>query len=100
MSTLVRGGTVVGPGGAFVADVLLEGGVIAAIGRGLDGDGHAEVLDASGCYVIPGAIDAHVHVSMPSGPVVTVDDYRSATAAAAAGGTTTIVDVAIQPACG
>jgi dihydropyrimidinase len=91
---LIAGGLVVGPAGALRADVLIEDREILAVGGGL---GPAdEVIDARGCYVLPGAVDTHVHVSMPSGAVVTVDDYLSATAAAVAGGTTTIVDFAIQ----
>lgn len=91
---LIAGGRVIGPSGTFTADVMVEGDKIAAVGSAL---GPAdEVIDAGECYVMPGAVDTHVHVSMPSGSTVTVDDYESASAAAVAGGTTTIVDFAIQ----
>ena len=58
--SLVRGGSVVLPGGVRRADVLVEGGRVAAVGEGLPADG-AEVVDASGMTVGPGFIDVHVH---------------------------------------
>ena len=52
-----RGGR---PGASVAADVLIEDGPIAAVGE-VDRDG-ATVVDASGCLVLPGAIDVHTHV--------------------------------------
>lgn len=46
-----------------VLDVLVEDGVIAAIGKNLTGD---TVIDLSGCTLMPGMIDAHVHVASSS----------------------------------
>ena len=59
---LLRGGTVVdGTGGArFVADVLVEGDRVAAVGAALDCRG-AEVIDVTGRIVAPGFIDVHTH---------------------------------------
>ncbi|MEO6398951.1 MAG: N-acetylglucosamine-6-phosphate deacetylase [Tepidiformaceae bacterium] len=57
---LVRGGDAVLPGGVQRADVLIEGGRVAAVGAGLSTDG-AGVIDASGMTVGPGFIDVHVH---------------------------------------
>ena len=59
MSILIRNGTVVTADLTYKADVLVENGKIAQIGPGLTGD---EVLDASGCYVMPGGIDPHTHL--------------------------------------
>ena len=57
---LIRGGTVVTPGRRpVVADVLLAGGRIAAVGT--DAAADAEVLEASGLFVLPGFIDIHSH---------------------------------------
>ncbi|MCY1138398.1 dihydropyrimidinase [Actinoplanes sp. Pm04-4] len=96
MSTLIRGGTVVGPTGPYPADVLVDGEKIAAIfapGQAPEGP---EVIDATGKYVIPGAIDAHTHMQMPFGGTEASDTFDTGTRAAAIGGTTTIIDFAIQ----
>jgi hypothetical protein len=50
------------------------------------------VLDATGCYVMPGGIDPHVHLEMPFMGTYSTDDFESGTRAAAAGGTTMVVD--------
>ena len=62
MTTVIKGGTVVTADLTYKADVLIEGGVITAIGQGLKGD---KELDATGCYVMPGGIDPHTHLEMP-----------------------------------
>src|SRR6185503_4357827 len=95
MKKLVRGGTVVTATDTFLADVVVEGEKIAGIGAQGE-DGFDEVIDASGCYVLPGLIDNHTHLSMPFGGTVTADDWDTGTAAAAAGGTTCLVDFALQ----
>jgi len=94
MRKLVQGGTVVNAGQSSIADVLVDGEEIVAVGS--VGDVDAEVIDASGCYVLPGLIDNHTHMAMPFGGTVSIDDYDTGTRAAAAGGTTCIVDFVIQ----
>jgi len=94
MRKLVRGGTVVTAGDSSQADVLIDGEEIVAVGS--LGEVDAEVIDAAGCYVLPGLIDNHTHLSMPFGGTVSIDDYDTGTRAAAAGGTTCIVDFVIQ----
>jgi dihydropyrimidinase len=91
---LIRGGTVVNASSSSVADVLVDGEEIAAVGSvgGVD----AEVIDAAGCYVLPGLIDNHTHMAMPFGGTRSIDDYDTGTRAAAAGGTTCLVDFVIQ----
>ncbi len=59
-------------------------------------DSSAEIIDASGKYVLPGAIDGHTHLQMPFGGTVSSDSYEAGTRAAACGGTTTVFDFAIQ----
>ncbi len=97
MSKLIRGGTVIGPTGPYRADVLVDGETIAAIfAPGLGPAEGPEIIDATGKYVIPGAIDAHTHMQMPFGGTQASDTFDTGTKAAAIGGTTTIIDFAIQ----
>ena len=51
----------------------------------------AKIVDAHGLYVLPGAIDAHVHSRDPGFPEK--EDFSSLTAAAAVGGVTTVIDM-------
>jgi dihydropyrimidinase len=96
---VVKNGLVVTAEQAAVADVAVEGERIVAIGRDLRGEVE---LDATGRYVIPGAVDGHVHFDDPTFPpyaLPTADSFATGTRAAAFGGTTTVVDFA-QPAVG
>ncbi|WP_300787907.1 amidohydrolase family protein [uncultured Desulfovibrio sp.] len=60
MKTVLQGGVVVRPDGVFAADISFENGRILEMGDRLPVDG-AETVDASGCYVLPGAVDVLVH---------------------------------------
>jgi dihydroorotase len=92
-SLLIKGGRVVDPGTATdrVADVLIENGVVAAVGGGIASGAH-HVLDARGCIVAPGLIDPHVHLRDPGS--THKEDIASGTAAAARGGFATIACMA------
>ncbi len=92
MSTVIKNGTVVTADLTYTADVVIENGIITAIGQGLNGD---TVLDATGCYVMPGGIDPHTHLEMPFMGTYSADDFESGTRAALAGGTTMVVDFAL-----
>ncbi|WP_372803930.1 dihydropyrimidinase [Loktanella salsilacus] len=92
MSKVIKNGTVVTADLTYKADVLIEGDVITAIGPDLQGD---EVLDATGCYIMPGGIDPHTHLEMPFMGTYSADDFESGTRAALAGGTTMVVDFAL-----
>jgi len=96
---VVKGGLVVTSERELVADVAIAGGRIAAIGGDLAG---THELDARGLYVLPGAVDGHVHLNDPTFPpyaTLTADSFATGTRAAAFGGVTTVVDFA-QPAVG
>ena len=96
MGTVIRGGRVVTGGGTVATDVRVESGQIVSLGEGLLQPGDA-VLDASGCYVMPGGIDSHTHIEMPAGDLGwNADDWYSGTAAAVAGGTTCVIDMITQ----
>jgi len=93
---IIKGGTVVTAEGEARADVLIDGETIAAVGLDLDGNG-AEVIDATGAYVMPGGIDPHTHMELPFMGTVASEDFFSGTTAAAIGGTTSIIDFVITP---
>ncbi|MEV6006406.1 dihydropyrimidinase [Streptomyces sp. NPDC051976] len=98
--TVIRGGLVITASDEIHADVLVEDGRIAALAahdsaaaRSWD---DAQVLDATGKYVIPGGVDAHTHMQLPFGGTFASDTFETGTRAAAWGGTTTIIDFAVQ----
>jgi len=92
MSTVIRNGTIVTADRTWKADVLIEDGKIAAVGQGLSGD---EVVDATGCYVMPGGIDPHTHLEFPFMHTYSADDFESGTRAALSGGTTMVIDFCV-----
>jgi len=85
---LVQGGLVVGPNGTTVADVLIDGPLVMAVGPELDPAG-AEVIDAGGCWVGPGFVDLHAHLREPGAEWK--EDIATASAAGVAGGYTALV---------
>src|SRR5881392_759655 len=95
MSVLIKGGRIVTAADDYVGDVFVDGERISLIGEALDVQAD-KVIDASGKYVLPGAVDPHTHLDMPFGGTVTIDDFESGQTAAAFGGTTTHVDFCIQ----
>ena len=88
---VIRGGRVINADTAAVADVAVSGGKIAQIGGAIQG---RDEIDAAGRLLLPGCIDAHVHLSSPPGGLDQeyrwVDDFRSGSRAALAGGVTTL----------
>ena len=92
MSKVIKNGTIVTADLSYKADLRIEGGRIVEIGQNLSGN---EVLDATGCYVMPGGIDPHTHLEMPFMGTYSSDDFESGTRAGLAGGTTMVVDFAL-----
>lgn len=88
---LIKGGSVYGPNGPHEADVLVTDGVITRVDASGSTPAGATVIDARGMYVMPGAIDAHVHSRDPGFPEK--EDFGTLTAAAAMGGVTTVLDM-------
>jgi len=90
MNLLIKNGRVIDPSQGMddTLDVVVENGLIKEIGKGLQAPAGAEVLDASGKYVVPGLIDMHVHLRDPG--LEYKEDIVSGTKAAAAGGFTSI----------
>jgi dihydropyrimidinase len=93
---LIKGGRIVTAVDDYVGDLLIQDGQIEAIGRHLSVEA-AEQHNASGLLVLPGGIDAHVHMETPMGnDVYTCDTFETGTVSAAFGGTTTVIDFAQQ----
>ena len=95
---LIRGGRVLDPASDRdeIADVLLEGGRIAAVGPGLEAPG-AAVVEAAGRWVAPGFVDLHAHLREPGQEYK--EDIASGGRAAVAGGFTAMACMAnTQPA--
>ena len=95
MSVLLKNGLVVTSTGSSVADVYIQGETIAAVGSGL-GVKADETVDATGKYILPGAIDPHTHIDMPFMGTTSSDDWTTGSIAAACGGTTCIIDFNLQ----
>ena len=88
---LFTGATVCTPEGPREADVRVADGAITAVEPGGASAAGAAVIRVDGMYLLPGAIDVHVHSRDPGFPEK--EDFGSLTSAAAAGGVTTVVDM-------
>lgn len=95
MTTLIKNGRIITATDDYHADVFIDGETVKTVGKDLPYKAD-KTIDAADKYVIPGAIDPHVHMELPFGGTVSSDDFRTGTIAAACGGTTTIIDFAIQ----
>lgn len=95
MDKIIKNGTIITAFDTYKADIVVKGEKIVMIGENIEDD-EAEIIDASGKYVLPGALDAHTHLEMPFGGTVSADNYEAGTRAAACGGVTTVFDFALQ----
>ena len=93
MRLLIKGGTIVNEGRMFDGSIVVDGKDILAITEGgiqpevtVD-----ETIDASGCFILPGIIDDHVHFREPG--LTEKADIDSESRAAAAGGVTSYLDM-------
>src|SRR5436190_23216063 len=95
MSVLIKGGNIVTASDNYFADIFIKGETINCIGANLE-IAADEVIDASGLFVFPGAVDPHVHLEMPFMGTFSSDNYETGTRAALHGGTTTVIDFILQ----
>ena len=95
LDLIFKNGKIVTESGVEKCDLGISDGQISAIG---DLSDNAEVIeDAKDLLILPGGVDAHVHIDQPSGPDVEMaDNFQSATMSAAAGGNTTVLPFAMQ----
>ena len=93
LDLIVRGGKIVTPDGVMRADLGVSHGKIVRLASEI-GETAASVLKASGCYVFPGIIDAHVHFNEPGR--ADWEGLASGSAALAAGGGTCFFDLPLH----
>ncbi|MDF1535443.1 MAG: dihydroorotase [bacterium] len=94
MKWLISNGRIVDPasGRDEVVDLLLDGGVVAGIGKGLEAPRGCEKMDAAGFLVMPGFIDMHCHLREPGFEYK--ETVASGCAAAVKGGITSVMCMA------
>lgn len=95
MSILLKGGVVVSSKGRRQLDIRLDGEKIVETGINL-AINDSSVEDVSGCFLLPGFIDAHTHLELNNGKgsLGTADNFDTGSKAAVATGTTTVIDMA------
>ena len=94
MVTIIKNATVVNDGQSRKADVLVEDDIIVKIEENINqpcASQSVEVMDAEGCYLLPGVVDDHVHFRQPG--LTQKADIATESRAAAAGGVTTYFDM-------
>jgi allantoinase len=91
---VVLGRRVVTPSGVREAAIVVEDGRISAVVERAKAPVAARVVDAGDLVVLPGLVDAHVHINEPGR--TEWEGFLSATEAAAVGGTTTLVDMPLN----
>ncbi len=72
--TIIKNGTIVTAENTLSADIGIDKGKVTAVGKGLEG---ANIIDASGKHVLPGAIDVHTHWQLPFCGTVSADDFEN-----------------------
>lgn len=93
VDAVVRNGVVVTDRAVGIADIAIVGGTIAEIGPELEVDG-AEEIDARGLHVLPGVIDAHMHINEPGR--TDWEGWSSGSAALAAGGAAACLEMPLN----
>ncbi|MFT8310806.1 MAG: dihydropyrimidinase [Sporolactobacillus sp.] len=95
LDLIIRNGSVCSGTGIRAVDIGVSDGKIAILADRLSVEA-AEIVDAKGCYVLPGIIDVHTHIDHWGGTANTEDTFFTGSRAAAFGGTTTFIDFAVQ----
>ena len=90
VNTVIKNCSIVNPTGVLRAGLAIDGGRIVAIARDQDLPSGETTIDGRGNYVIPGLVDAHMHLEWPPG-VDPLKNIRAETKACASSGVTTII---------
>jgi dihydropyrimidinase len=89
---LIQHGTMITSEKTFLSDIYVSEGKISAIGNNLTFPDSTEIIDASGKYIFPGAIDPHVHFDLPTPAGPSSDNFETGSIAGIFGGTTSFID--------
>jgi len=94
VDTVVTGGIVVTTEGRSPAAIAIDGSKIVAVTDQRNAPQAKRTIDVGGNFILPGLVDAHMHLNYPQGDMA--KNFRSETQAAAAGGCTTVINVMIE----
>lgn len=92
MDILIKNGTIITSSDTYKSDILIVENKISQIAKDIQSTKSCKTIDAEGKYIIPGGIDPHVHMELPTPAGPSADDFYSGSIAALFGGTTTLLD--------
>jgi dihydropyrimidinase len=92
MKILIRNGTIVTSKARLRSDILICNGLVKLIESNIQTSNADKVIDAKGFYILPGGVDPHVHMHLPTPAGFSSDDFLTGSNAAIYGGTTTLLD--------
>lgn len=89
---VIKNGFIVSPSSTIKGDIAINNGKVVSIGIGEEFDDAKRVINAEGKYVLPGVVDAHMHVEAPFQGCFGANDFYTQSISAAFGGVTTFMD--------
>jgi len=92
MVILIKNGILVTPVSTQSTNIVIDGEKIINTDKSFPEETADKIIDATGCYLLPGGVDPHVHMHLPGGSGFSSDDFFSGSRAALFGGTTTLLD--------
>ncbi|MCJ7801894.1 MAG: amidohydrolase family protein, partial [Candidatus Marinimicrobia bacterium] len=93
--TLLKNGFVVHADGQKQEDILIENGIISAVGDIKHFSSDVKIIDCTNRLIFPGIIDAHTHMGIPIKEGYSADDFESGSKSSLNGGVTTIIDFTV-----
>lgn len=92
MNYIIKNAIIVNEGTLCESSLYIKDGIIEAVGSTIS-DTDAQVIDATGCYLIPGIIDTHVHFRDAGDGSNPAGDFYTESRAAVLGGVTSVIDM-------